>query len=350
MKKKLLLLLTLLSITLRAEQGTPFEGPSYKREPQLLINNRPLAKINGKTISLIDVVKRMDLFLYEYDPNLTLAVPEKIQFYLTRWESTLSDMIFNQLAILDAKQKKIEVSEGDIREELEERFGPNVMNTLEKINLGFDEAKELVEEELLTRQVMWYKVHSKVLQTITPQVVKTAYQEYVKKNPPAKHWAYKVLTVRGKEETACESIAKHAYALLTSQGKSFEEVAEELKKEGEETTLTVSDQLEGDSTNISTQHLSVLKNLEEHSFSEPVSQVSRFDHNTVTRIFYLESTKEKKPAEFETMHDQLKNRLLNETAEAEKNAYYKTLKKRFGYDKQDIQLPLPEGYQPFVLY
>jgi len=100
-----------------------FQGPSHHREPQLTINNHPLAKINGKVLSLIDVVKKMDLFLYEYDPNMKLSVAERAQFYSSRWNETLEELICNELMLLDAEQKKIEVSDGEVREELENRVG-----------------------------------------------------------------------------------------------------------------------------------------------------------------------------------------------------------------------------------
>lgn len=327
-----------------------FQGPTHNREPQVIINNCPLAKINGKVISLIDVVKKMDLFLYEYDPNMRLSPPEKVQYYMSRWEETLEEMICNELIELDAAQKEIEISDGEVREELEERFGPNIMTNLDKVNLHYEEARELIRSELLIRQMMWFKVHSRVLQTVTPQVIKEAYQDYLEKNPPVETWTYQVFSVRGKNEEACKQVAKEAYALLTSGENSLEDVSQTLKEGHQDVTITLSDELTGETPNISQQHFQVLKNLATHSYSEPVSQVSRFDKSTVSRVFYLDSIEEKLPSDFHSMHEPLKNQLLNTVAEKEKTNYFSRLKKRYGFDKVSPRMPLSDDYQPFALH
>ncbi|CCB90022.1 SurA N-terminal domain-containing protein [Simkania negevensis] len=355
MKKTLLYLLFLpFCVSLIADEYAPvtssFTGASNQREPQIIINNCPLAKINGKIISLIDVVKKMDLFLYEYDPNLKLSAAEKVQFYMGRWSETLEEMICNELVLLDAQQKEIKVSDGEVREELEDRFGPNIMSNLEKIGLTYDQAREWIRNDITIRQMMWFKVHSKALQTTTPQVIKAAYQAYLEKNPPVENWTYRVFSIRGKDQEACETLAKQAYALLSTKEKTLEEVAAELKEQHQEITITVSDELSGDTPNISKQHYDVIKNLSTHSFSEPVSQVSRFDKSTVSRVFYLDNLVEKLPSDFDTMHEPLKNKLLHETADKEKEQYFNSLKKRYGFDKVSPRMPLSSDYQPFTVY
>ena len=141
MKMLLCLLLLPFCLSLTADEYSPatpsFSGTSNQREPQIIINNTPLAKINGKIISLIDVVKKMDLFLYEYDPNLKLSAAEKVQFYMGRWSETLEEMICNELVLLDAQQKETKVSDGEVREELEESLAnghfPVISDLIEEI-------------------------------------------------------------------------------------------------------------------------------------------------------------------------------------------------------------------------
>ena len=156
--------------------------------------------------------------------------------------------------------------------------------------------------------------------------------------------------IDGKDQDACEALAKHAYTLLSANEKTLEEVAAELKEQNQEITITVSDELSGDTPNISKQHYEVIKDLGTHSFSEPVSQVSRFDKSTVSRVFYLDNLVEKLPSDFDTMHEPLKNKLLHETADKEKDRYYHGLKKRYGFDKVSPRMPLSSDYQPFTVY
>lgn len=354
-KKTLFILLLPLLVSLSAEepmytqQSSTFQGPKNTREPQITINNCVLAKINGNVISLIDVVKKMDLFLYEYDPNMQLPAAEKAQYYMGRWEETLEEMINNELILLDAAQKEMTISDREVREELEDRFGPNIMKSLEKVNLSFEEASTLIRNELLQRQMTWFKIHSKALQSVTPHIIKEAYQGYLENNPPVENWTYRVLSVRGKNQDACQLIAEQAYTFLSSGEKSLEEVAAELKEKNSEVTITVTEELSGDTPDISKQHYAVIKDLSTQSYSKPVSQVSRFDNSTVSRVFHLESLQEKLPTDFDSMHEPLKNQLLSDIADKERKAYFNGLKKRFGFDQVSPRTPLPENYQPFLL-
>ncbi|MCB1109481.1 MAG: hypothetical protein KDK64_00725 [Chlamydiia bacterium] len=330
------------------------ETPSFidsphvpNREPRLMINNRPLAKVNGKVISLYDVVKKMDLFLYDYYPDYTPSTPERYQFYMARWQPTLDDMIADELILLDAEQKEIKISDGEVREELEERFGPNIMSNLDKVNLQYEEARDIIRNELRVQQLIGMKVHAKAFQVTTPQVIKAAYDDYLKKNPAEDEWTYRVLSIRGKDKELCESLAAKASALLEDPNHSLESVAESIDLDG--ISVSVSDEYQGSSSKISKLHFDVIQALSPEMYSTPVTQVSRFDNSNVVRIFHLKDLIHHLPNTFEEMHDKLKNELLFETSDKEKSAYIKTLKVRFGYDKDDPKYELPEDYHPFVI-
>lgn len=316
-------------------------------EPRLMINNRPLAKINGKVISLYDVVKKMNLFLFEYYPDYNPSPVEKYQYYMSRWEPTLDDMINDELILLDAARKEIKVSDGGVREELVERFGPNIMVNLDKVNYEYEEAREMIRREITVQQLIGMKVHSKAFQLTTPQVIKKAYEEYLVKNPEEEEWTYQVLSIRGKDETQCEGVAEKAQNLLEKEGQPLEKLPSMLEEEG--VTVSLSDNYSGSSQKLSKMHFDVIKALHPDSYSAPVSQVSRFDNSKVIRIFHVKDVIKKLPEAFENMHDQIKNELLFETSDKEKVAYMKSLKKRFGYESHNPRYELPEDYQPFAL-
>lgn len=320
-------------------QGTP-------HEPRLVIHNRPLAKINGKVISLYDVVRKMDLFLFEYYPDYHPTPPEKFQYYMSRWESTLDDLIHDELVLLDAAQKEIKISDGEVREELEERFGPNIMVNLDRVGYEYEEAREMIRKELTVQQLIGMKVHSKAFQATTPQVIKTAYENYLKKNPVEEEWTYQVLSIRGKEDDKCAAVAEKAHNLLEKEGQPIEKLPSLLEEEG--VTVTLSDDYSGTSQKLSKMHFDVIKALGPDTCSAPVTQVSR-DGSSVTRIFHVKDMIQKLPETFEHMHDKIKNELLFETSDKEKQLYMKTLKKRFGYENHDPKFELPDDYQPFAI-
>lgn len=354
---KLSLFLLLAPLTLSPLFGNNFiqnatYGHSHSitpKEPDLLINNRPVAKINGKVISLMDVVKKMDLILQEYGKEYLESNVARYQFYSKQFEPTLDDMISSELMLLDAEQKKISVTDGQVREELESRFGPNMIENLEIVHMTHDEAYEMIRSELIVNQLMGVKVHSKTVLSVTPNDIQDAYSAYLAENSPKETWKYQVLALRGQDKNVCEKLANEAFSLLTIAGKDLDVVHENLLTQDKNTIVSLSEEYSLDADHLSKQHFEVLKDLAPNSFSKPVAQISRFDNSTVYRIFYLNAYEISKPAEFNAMHDTLKNQLLQQTFDNEKKLYVNTLKKRFGYDKQDAKIPAPEGYQPFIL-
>lgn len=330
------------------EQPTFIESKSaLPDEPRLMINNRPLAKINGKVISLYDVVKKMNLFLFDYDRNFSPSIVELYQFYSSRWQTTLDEMIADELILLDAEQKEMKISDGEVREELQDRFGPNVHASLEKVNLTYEEARDIIRSDLTVGQLIGMKVHAKAFQTVTPEVIKVAYDEYLEENPPKEEWKYQVLSIRGQDKELCESLAHTAYTLLNEKKETMEQVKNEIDIDG--VTVSVSEDFSAQSEKISKLHFDVIKALHPDAISQPVSQVSRYDNSTVLRIFHVKDIINILPTDFEEMHDKLKNQLLFKVSDEEKEGYINSLKKRFGYDTPDVKYPLPEDYHPFLV-
>src|SRR3990167_2592182 len=201
---KIFLFLLLTPLTLTPLFGNNFiqnavygSHASIPKEPDLIINNRPVAKINGKVISLMDVVKKMDLILQEYGKEYLESNVARYQFYSKQLEPTLDDMISSELMLLDAEQKKITVTDGQVREELESRFGPNMIENLEMVHMTHDEAYEMIRSELIVNQLMGVKVHSKTVLSVTPHDIKDAYTTYLAENSPKETWKYQVLSLRG---------------------------------------------------------------------------------------------------------------------------------------------------------
>lgn len=93
----------------------------------LLIHNRILATINGKTFSVMDVVKKMDVYLAQNFPEYLESTVQRFQFYSNNWRRILSQMIDNELILADAEKLKIKIPDAEVREKIYERFGPNVM-------------------------------------------------------------------------------------------------------------------------------------------------------------------------------------------------------------------------------
>ena len=69
--KKLILSLTTLTIFSSALSFAEYSSlPTQEQSQKLVVHNRILAKVNDKTISVLDVMKKMDIYLNRYYPDL----------------------------------------------------------------------------------------------------------------------------------------------------------------------------------------------------------------------------------------------------------------------------------------
>src|ERR1700738_2776124 len=157
MRKWLLLLLGILFPALLPTLSAVGSGsslvPLQNQGERIFVNNRILAKINGKPISVVDVMKKMDLLFYKRYPQYTSIPAARFQFYQLHWQYVLNELIDKELVMADAADNKLPLTPGDIRQEMEEWFGPNIIVNLDQAGLTFDEAWKLVEEDLILQRM-----------------------------------------------------------------------------------------------------------------------------------------------------------------------------------------------------
>lgn len=332
--------------------ATCFAQMNYhpKIEPQISVKNRILVKVNGNAISVVDVMKKMDMILHQNYPQFADSPQARFQFYATSWRQILMEMIDTELILSDAEEKEIKLTDGEIREEMEDRFGPGVQLTLEKIGLTYDDAWKMVQKELIMRRMMWFFAQSKAIQSVSPQAIRQAYRDYLAENPPHQEWKYQVISL--KADVNSESLAQDVRTLLASTKKTLEAAASHLKDweaSHPGAALLVSNEFTAKDTDLSESHRSVLSTLSPGSYSEPIEQTSRMEKKPVQRIFYL-SEKTNHPApSFEEMAPQLKQDLTQKAMAKESNNYLQKLRKYYGFDQEGLKETLPEDLQPFSL-
>lgn len=336
-----------------ATEEIPFTEMAPPLSEQLVVQNRILAKVNEKTISVIDVMKKMDLFLQHYYPQVMHSTAARFQYYASQWKETLTQMVDQELILADAEQIELKVSDSEVRETLFERFGPNIMQTLDQLGLAYDEARQMIYTEMVVQRMMWYRVNAKALNRIGPQDIKNAYQKYCEQHPALEEWKYQVLSMKAPQENLSAAIAHKAADLLHQARADLVSVSEKIKQETSEkqetVSISLSPELTADEKSIATSHKEVLKTLVPGTFSSPVAQVNRIDHSVVHRIFYLKEHSISKVPLFEKMSDQLKEELLQEAAGQESVGYINKLRLRHGYNEHLMLETLPADFQPFSL-
>lgn len=320
---------------------------------EIVVNNRILCKVNGKTISVFDVMKQMDLFLNRHYPQYASSTQARYQFYSSQWRQTLNQMIDNELMVADAESRQVTVSDGEVRQEVQERFGPNIMASLDRLNLSYEEARKMVHQDMVVQRMNWFRVTSKALQKVSSQDVKEAYKKFCVENPTKVEWKYQMLSIRASGQEKSAELAKKASNYVKTTGKTLVEIVDLLKRENESdstVTLSLSQDLVVEDTALAHSHKTVLSHLlqtlGENSISEPIEQLSR-DNSVVCRLFHLKGYMKKEPPKFETVSAEIKESLLQKVASEEMASYVSRLRKRFGYDPQSLEIP--STFEPFSL-
>ena len=304
----------------------------------LIINNRILLKINGKPISVMDVVRKMDLLFYRQYPEHATSNMARYQFYMNGWRMILGAVIDDYLIMADAEEKQIQVNDGEVREELERMFGPEVVINLDQLGMTLEEAFDLLKTELTVQRMTSVMVRSKALSEVHPTNVRKKYEKVVEDNPPANYWVYRILSIRGQDH---ERVAKEAYALMQEQQIPFEQIASEIQAEGVE--LSFSEEFRQKEKDLSTSYRSVLEKLAVGVGSAPVS------NSNGSRLFCLKGVEKVNPPPFKELEENLKRELTQEIMGRYNLEYRQKLRKQYGLTDQYLTHLIPDNLQPFDL-
>lgn len=320
---------------------------------KLIVNNRILAKINEKSITTYDVMKKMDIGFYQYFPEYSSSVEARYRFYETNWKDTLEELINKELILADAKESKVELSSGDVRQEMEFLFGPNMIANLDKVGMSFEEASKIVQGDLLFRRMLGARVHAKVVRLVTPSKVRRAYEEFIQdpNNKRLTNWRYQVVTVRDRTDKKAEETANKAYQLLSEGVPLSQLVATMTEKNmlGRKAKLTISEEIQNNEKELSASYKQVLSKMDTNTYSQPSSHKSRSDNMLVYRIFYVKEKISGGMPSFKEMENTLKDKLLDEVLEKETALYVQRLRQHFHIKDSDLKAMIPSDYQPFML-
>ena len=303
-----------------------------QQQQRISVQNKILTKVNGNIISVVDVMKKMDMALHRNYPQYADSMPARYQFYTSSWRNVLMEMIDTELILADAKDKEIKLTDGDVREEIENRFGPNVLQTLEGLRLSYDDAWKMVRNEMIMQRMLWFFVQSKAMSSVSPGAIRQSYQAYLQENPPYEELKYRVITIKGDSEAAMR--ASRDGGLEGLMNLADVQVSNEFVVKGHDLSQT---------------HREVLGSLEPGAFSLPISAVGRDGKSTV-RMFFLAEREAHPAPSFEELSPKLKNELTQKAMVRESEAYLGKLRKHYGYDADSLRETVPSDLQPFSLF
>ncbi len=344
--KKLLLLACIFSSAFAFDQRPTLEGAL---ERKVVVNNNIVTKVNGKTISMLDIAKKLDYMSYQNNPEVLNSDAAKYQFYLSAWRYALIDMINNELMLAEAASKDVKVPDSEIREVIQTRFGPNITQSLEKLNLTYKEIFEIVKTEEIVKRIRWFFVNTKALQTVTPQMIRAEYERSISNNPAGDRFHFQIITIKAPNEVQSSSLALKTYQLLKNKTDS---TPDDLKQEKDlpAEQIQISTEYTTSETELSDIYKEALSSLEPGEYSTPSSQISRLDGKMNWRIFYLKQKERITPPSFQEMNEKIKDELLQKVVKEESTKYFERLYKKYSVDEIALQKLLSdERATPFFL-
>lgn len=319
---------------------------------RITVNNRVLASVNGNVISVIDVKKKMDMLLFQHYPQY-LDVPEaRYEFYTSHWRQVLNDLIDRELMIADAEEKAFPTSSGDIREELEEVFGPDVMVNLDNAGLTLDEAWKMVKADITIRRMLYFQVRMRIQPQITPNEIRKAYEEYVKTVSAQKECVWRCITLKSQDTNSALAHAETLTALVTDEKVGLDSLQEEVEKRNlqhPEVQMLISQPFRQKQEELSSSLQELLLSMQEGSYSKPQLQTTRSDPKPVVRIYYVQELRAEKIASLQEMEPVLREEITQEMTAKKTAAYLDDLRRHFHLSKEQIEKELPINFQPFAL-
>ena len=303
----------------------------YPDHLNITVQNTILAKVHTHPISMMDVKKKMDLVFHQFYPQLADSNQARFQFYTTGWKRVLTELIDQELILADAEDKGIKITDGEIREELENRFGPNVTASLEKIGLTYEETWNLIKNEIIVQRMSWWFIHQKAIAKVTPQEIRNGYRLYLKENPAYSEWQYRVLTIKGKDSS---SVAKQLQETILHENPSIEALSTFLNDFSSSCQINLSKELTSDDRTLTDAYRKGLELTPIGNYSKPYEVTSR-DQSKVIRIFHLISKQDHPAATFEEISAKIKNELTQKAAAEISAAYLGKLRKNYQFDESN---------------
>ncbi len=319
--------------------------------PVLCVQNRVI-RVHGRSISILDLQHKLDVVFYRDFPQYANEVEARCMFYQMHWRTVLQDMIDAELILSDAEDKKVEISDGDIREELEAMFGPNVLANLDQLGMTFEEAKDFVRKDLTVKRMLAILVRSKAMQQVTPTTVRQAYREYLEATSKKALWKYQVMTLQADTADDHEPLATTLNALFDGSKGGFSTLITALESEPLKEvfpSFRVSSTYERTEEDLAATYRGILSAIPVGGYSEPIETIDPKNGALSYKIFHLVNHEEPEYLPLDRAEPKLREFLLAKGVEKGTREYLEKLRRQYGISETYIAEIFPKDFEPFVL-
>jgi len=325
---------------------------NHEKGVEIVVNNRILAIVDNKPITVLDLMKRMDMLFFQQYPEYASSKIARYQFYLSAWKGVLKQVVNEELILSEVEESKMmPITVGDIRQEMETRFGPNIIGNLDSIGLSVEDARKMIKDEIAIRRVMM-SFSSKGLKEATPTVLKNAYKEYIKEHQTPASWTYQVITIRNPESEKSAEAASVISSLLQEKQVPLSELVSSFRQEHPQfasTTILISEDMSHTEEQLSPAYKEVLTSMTSDSFSQPFEHKGRKDQKINYRIFYVKEATPASVPPFEEVAATIREQIISNVMERESATYLDKIRRRHAIEEEEIVKAISSDFTPFAL-
>lgn len=312
-------------------------------QPVVFAENRVLATVRDQIITVMDVMKKLDMIFYQQFPQYRNSPEAKYQFYNANWKHVLEELVDRQIVLSWAEEKQFNVTNGDIREELEEIFGPDVMLNLYEAGLTLTEVREMLRADILLRRIVSFYVRTPVLSSITPEIVKKTYQQRLCESKGKEVLVWRSVSIKKAHEPCSSELAENVRTYLFEDKLSLEEVKAKLP-EGVE--VVMSQQFHSEQREIAPRVFDILRLLDVGHASSPMVHEGR--DGKVWRIYCVDDKTSVPLPSFSEMEGVLREELAAPQLALKTQEFFDDLRKQY-HVKALLSSEQLQSLEPFKL-
>jgi len=308
----------------------------------IAVDNRVLAAVRGQVITVVDVMKKLDMLFYQQFPQYRGSTEAKFEFYKSNWKRVFEDLVDRQLVLAWAEERKYHVSNGELREELEQMFGPNVMMNLYEAGLSVYEVQEMMRADLLMRRIVGYCVRMPVMASITPEVIRVEYERQLEEAKKRTVWVWKSVTIRSKEGDCPKAVAEKIASQLATVLPEKVQAPEGVEVVSSQTFHSKNQEL-SDSLQESFQHLSI------GQYSEPVEFIGRSSSAKSWRCYCVEQKDHEMLPSLSELEGVLREHIAAPEVEEKSREFFADLRRQY-HVQQVLSSDTLVAFEPFALH
>jgi len=318
---------------------------SSEKQAEIQADRRMLVRVRNSIITFADVMKKMDFIFYQQFPQLRTVPKERLKFYEANWKHVLQDLIERRLIMIFAEENHMEVQHGDIREELEGIFGPNVLLALYDAKVPVDDAHEMVRQEIMMRRILSFYVKAAVLASVTPQRVKERYRVKYENMALQEKISWRILALKAPAEVDSQQLVNKLIFSLNEGKSTFEEEKAALPENCE---LTISPLFVTESSQIAAGLKPILDAAEKNIWTAPLQSKDMKNGIVKWNSYLVQERTQGEKIPLSAVEDEIREELVGPVLEERKRVFVNDLLKKYDviFTMSEKEM---ETYKPFSL-